>query len=513
MGSVPDAPRIACLYVPDFRLQVALQCFGEDPEGGLALVDPDDGRRLIVAASPNARLDGIKRGLTAVTATSLAPELVVREVDREALAETHRGLEEAVRSLTPTFETTGSGVIYASFAGLERRYRDEGEGGFLDELREVTRLLGLPVRVGMASTRFCARAAAVLEGKLGQVASTLVPSGQEAEFLKPLPVELLPDAIELIASLKRLGIRSLGAFAALPPAGVARRYGARGSALHRLARGIDRGTLVPAPEPRDDAVLVHAEYPIVHTEALRFLLKEPLERLIGSLDGEGLACRVLRWELCIDGGEPLHLETGSASPSGSLRLWMDLVKVELERLVLPGGVLSVRITAQEVGPRPADQERLTGPRAAPPGALPITLAHLAAEVGLDQFGVLLPQPSLLPDDRQEVVVAGGLRVRGRRLLEPESLVPDRTPTGCVPAAFRRVTPPERVEVELRGGQPTGFRHRGGWQPAERCFGPWDVSGGWWQTERRRRTWQVQGRGAVAQVYTEDEGWFLEGWLD
>ncbi len=505
--------RIACLYVPDFRLQVALRSFGEDPEGGLGLVDPDDGRRLIVAASPNARLDGVKRGMTAVTATSLAPELVVREVDLQALAETHRDLEEAVRSLTPSFETTGSGVIYASFVGLERRYRDEGEGGFLDELREVTRILGLPVRVGMAGTRFCARAAAVLEGRLGSIASTVVPSGDEEAFLRPLPVELLPDALVLIESLKRLGIRTLGAFALLPPAGVARRYGARGAALHRLARGIDRGTLVPAPEPRDDSVTVHAEYGIVQTEALRFLLKEPLERLIGSLDREGLACRVLQWELCIDGGEPLHLETGSASPSGSLRLWMDLVKVELERLTLPGGVLSVRLTAQEVGPRPADQERLTGPRAAPPGALPITLAHLAAEVGVEQFGVLLPQAALFADERQSVAVAGGLRARGRRLQEPESLVPDRTPSGRVPAAFRRVCPPERIEVELRAGCPSGFRHRGGWQPAERCFGPWDVSGRWWATEQRRRTWQVQGRGAVAQVYREDEGWFLEGWLD
>ena len=58
------SPRIACLYVPDFRLQVSLSGLGGEPEGGLALVDPEDDRRLIVAASPGARLDGVKRGMT-----------------------------------------------------------------------------------------------------------------------------------------------------------------------------------------------------------------------------------------------------------------------------------------------------------------------------------------------------------------------------------------------------------------------------------------------------------------
>lgn len=516
MPPPPEPRRIACLHVPDFRLHVALQQLGGEPEGGLALVDPEDGRQLIVAASPGARLDGVRRGMTATAAVAVVPELTVRELDPAGLAAAHARLEEAVRSVAPIFETTGAGVLYASFSGLGILYAREGEGGFLDDLREVAKGLGLPVRVGMAGTRFCARAAAVMEGKIpgrGR-APILVEPGGERGFLAPLPVELLPGALDAIDALKRLGLHTLGAFAGLPAEGVVRRLGRDGLALHRLARGEDRATLVPAPEGRLFAVQVSAEYPVIQSEALRFLLRRPLERLIGGLDGEGLATRCLRWTMQLEGAEPVTGRTWSASPSASRRLWSDLLAVELERLQLPGGVLTVELEAEDVTPGTSEQERLTGPRTAPPGAMSLTLAHLAAELGPDGFGTPSPRPAPWSEEREEL-----RRFDPRALVakEPEAWVPDRARRGELAAAFRRVSPPEPIRVDLRGDRIAAFRHAGGRLWAERVLGPWDVSHGWWEAEggRSRRCYQVEGEGAVAWLFFEPttEGWFLAGWLD
>lgn len=514
--SSAEPRRIACLYVPDFRLQVVLQQLGGDPEGGLAVVDPEDGRRLIVAASAGARMDGVRRGMTATAATAVAPELIVRELDPVGLAAAHLRLEETVRSVAPVFETTGAGVLYASFSGLGTLYAREGEGGFLDDLREATRGIGLPVRVGMAGTRFCARAAAVMEGKIpgrGR-APVLVEPGREREFLAPLPVELLPGALTAIDALKRLGIHRLGGFAELPADGVVRRLGRDGLALHRLARGEDRATLVPAPEARQFVVQVSAEYPVVQSEALRFLLRRPLERLIGGLDGEALATRCLRWTMQLEGAEPVTGRTWSASPSSSRRLWSDLLAVELERLQLSGGVLSVELEAEDVSPGTSAQERLTGPRAAPPGAMSLTLAHLAAELGPDGFGTLAPLPAPWVEEREEL-----RRFDPRELVpkESEAWVPDRARRGELAAAFRRVSPPEPIRVDLRGNRLVAFRHAGGRLWAEQVLGPWDVSSGWWEEGggRSRRCYQVEGDGAVAHLFFEPatEGWFLAGWID
>jgi|GEM_PF-1718878 len=515
--SLPPTARIACVFVPDFRLHVAMLGLGGDPEGGLGLVDPDDGRRLIVAASPNARLDGVRRGQTSIAATSLAPELVVRPIDRSALGATHRALEEVIRAVTPTFETTGEGVLYASYGGLESLYSEDGEGGFVDDLREAVRCLDLPVRIGVAGTRFAARAAAVMEGKLASYRGAIVvPPGGEGAFLRPLSVRLLPAALDVVEWLDRLGIHTLGGFADLPAPGIARRFGERGGALHRLARGEDRATLVPAPEPRAWSATVHADWAITVRDQLAELLADPLERIVGGLDDEGLAAGALEYTFVCDGVDPLAGVLRAAAPSGSLRLWTDLVWAQLERTNLKAGVLSATLTAADVGPRSAEQERLTGPRAAPPGALAMTLAHLAAEVGADRFGVLRPVPHPFPEARQELAVPGGFRPpSGRALPDPEPWWPDRSTSGELPRALRREDPPERLEVDLRAGRLSAFRTRAGWQPVDRALGPWDLSHGWWETERRRRYFQTEGAGKAALVYFDPavRAWFLAGWFD
>jgi len=67
-------------------------------------------------------------------------------------------------------------------------------------------------------------------------ARLIVPAGEAAEFLAPWSVATLarPD---LAVTLQRLGVTTLGQFAALPPADVSDRFGADAAACHRVARG------------------------------------------------------------------------------------------------------------------------------------------------------------------------------------------------------------------------------------------------------------------------------------
>ncbi len=85
-----------------------------------------------------------------------------------------------------------------------------------------------PVEVGVADGLF----AAVLAAHDGRV----VPPGGTPRFLAPFAVEILGDP-ELAELLARLGIRTLGDFAALPEPHVLGRFGADGVSCHRVARG------------------------------------------------------------------------------------------------------------------------------------------------------------------------------------------------------------------------------------------------------------------------------------
>jgi hypothetical protein len=83
-------------------------------------------------------------------------------------------------------------------------------------------------RVGVADGLF----AAVLAAR----SQLIVPPGQTAQFLGPWSAATLgrPD---LAATLQRLGVTTLGQFAALPSAHVSDRFGADAAACHQVARG------------------------------------------------------------------------------------------------------------------------------------------------------------------------------------------------------------------------------------------------------------------------------------
>src|SRR5580658_5753303 len=79
-------------------------------------------------------------------------------------------------------------------------------------------------QIGVADGLF----AALLAARSGLI----VPAGASAEFLAPWSVAVLarPD---LAVTLQRLGVTTLGQFAALPPAHVSDRFGADAAAAHR----------------------------------------------------------------------------------------------------------------------------------------------------------------------------------------------------------------------------------------------------------------------------------------
>jgi hypothetical protein len=88
--------------------------------------------------------------------------------------------------------------------------------------------VGEDVHVGVADGLF----AAILAAR----SQLIVPSGETAEFLSPWSVAVLARP-ELAVTLQRLGVTTLGKFAALPASHVSDRFGADAAAAHLVARG------------------------------------------------------------------------------------------------------------------------------------------------------------------------------------------------------------------------------------------------------------------------------------
>ncbi len=113
---------------------------------------------------------------------------------------------------------------------------------------------------------------------------------------------------ELADLLPRLGIRTLGEFAALPASEAVNRFGTPGMLAHRLARGLDPRPLVTRPVPADLSVATEFDPPAELAEPVVFAAKALADRMHAGLAAHGLACvRVQVTAVCTDGREITRL--------------------------------------------------------------------------------------------------------------------------------------------------------------------------------------------------------------
>ena len=112
----------------------------------------------------------------------------------------------------------------------------------------------------------------------------VVPAGHDAAYLAPAPLALVPMDEELRAALHALGLRTVGALAALTAEDVERRWGDAGIRAWRLARADDLRRPVLARVETQPAVEVELASPSATMEPVLFLVRAALDRLVQELD-------------------------------------------------------------------------------------------------------------------------------------------------------------------------------------------------------------------------------------
>jgi hypothetical protein len=175
------------------------------------------------------------------------------------------------------------GTWWVGASGLEAL---GGERALARRLLALARRWHPGARVGIADSCVAARAATWATtgtGRQGRPGSdegapmedgiVIVPPGGCAAYLAPAPLGLVPMDEELRDTLQALGLRTVGAFAALPTEDVERRWGSAGVAAWHLARGEDerRPVLARLDAPRAVATDLSPSVPSV--EPIIFLVR------------------------------------------------------------------------------------------------------------------------------------------------------------------------------------------------------------------------------------------------
>jgi DNA polymerase-4 len=204
--------------------------------GKPVIVGGDPSRRGVVSTcSYEAREFGVRSAMPSARAAQLCPHAIWASPHFGRYSEMSRAVFAIFRDQTPHVQPVS----------VDEAFLDVTQGTFAAEhpvaiarrIRAKVDELGLTASVGVASSKTVAKIASDHDKPNGL---TVVCPGAEAEFLAPLPVRDMsgigPKTAERLSSL---GVRTLGALAALDESTAREVLGSHGPGLVLRARGVD----------------------------------------------------------------------------------------------------------------------------------------------------------------------------------------------------------------------------------------------------------------------------------
>ncbi|WP_129668577.1 DNA polymerase Y family protein [Phytoactinopolyspora endophytica] len=501
-------PRALVLWCPDWPLTAA----GADPAVPAIVLTSGQ----VSACTAAARATGVRRGQRLRDAQRYCPDVMVLDEDPEGEARAFEQVVAVIEETCPRVEVVRPGLAAIPARGPSRYYGGEQVVGSM--VRDAVLSQDFVCAVGVADGTFAANLAA--RAAFDDDGLRLVPSSSTAEFLAPHPVSVL-EMPELTGVLVRLGIRTLGELAALPPRDVLARFGSEGAVAHRLATGQEARP--PAARTADEDLSAHLEFgpPVEQSEPVVFAAKTLADQMHAKLAERGLAC------------VRVEVEAGTADGETRSRLWRhdgllsslavaERVRWQLDAWrtagQLTGNLTHLRLAPDQVVIDTGRQMSLWGQSE---NDEQVARAATRIQVMLGHTAVTRPR------------LAGGRGPVERVVRVPwgDSVVPalpaDRPWPGRVPQPSPSVVPPSprpaRVLDAVGAHVAVSGRSVVSAPPARLIVGkeehavtgwagPWPVREYWWERSRRRRCARFQvstddGRAWLLAV--EDGQWSVE----
>ena len=219
-----------------------------DLRGRPVIVGADPrGRGVVSAASYEARAFGVHSAMPIGRAARLCPTGVFLPVDMAKYAQVSRQIMAILAEFTPLLEPLSIDEAFLDVTA-SRGLLGDGERIARAIKQRIRDTVGLTASVGVASNKFVAKVASELRKPDGLV---VVPPGEEAAFLAPLPVSRLWGVGRVTASdLDAMGILTIGQLATVPVDHLRARFGGSGADLRALALGLDDRPVEPFAPPK-----------------------------------------------------------------------------------------------------------------------------------------------------------------------------------------------------------------------------------------------------------------------
>jgi DNA polymerase-4 len=207
------------------------------------MAQPHSERALILSVSPEARREGIFKGMPLGKAMKFCPDLTVLPPNRDLTGKACHVLDKTVAHYTPLWEPFRPGHIYLDVTGTDRLWGKAKDTA--SRLRqEIKRHLRLSGMVGVAGNKMVSSIASRIVSPEGVLD---VDHGQEFSFMAPLKASFLPGIgyVRKKILLEELNILLVREVAALDMGTLRLIFGRQAYMIHQRALGIDPTPVYP----------------------------------------------------------------------------------------------------------------------------------------------------------------------------------------------------------------------------------------------------------------------------
>jgi DNA polymerase-4 len=238
------------------------------------------GRRGVVATCCYlARIRGVRSAMPMFKALAACPDAVVVKPDMDKYVAVGRQIRRMMLDLTPLVEPLSIDEAFLDLAGTERLHGAIPALTLARFARRVETEIGITVSVGLAPNKFLAKIASDLDKPRG---FSVVGRREARDFLARRPVTAIWGVGAALAErLAADGLRSVGDLQAADPATLARRYGAMGLRMARLARGDDDRRVDPDEKRKSVGAETTFDTDIADQALLRPILRRLAEKVAG----------------------------------------------------------------------------------------------------------------------------------------------------------------------------------------------------------------------------------------
>jgi DNA polymerase-4 len=264
-------------------------------------------RGVVASCSYAARRFGVRSAMPMSQAVRLCPQLLIVPSRHAVYQDVSLQVMAHLHALTPLIEQISIDEAFLDVTSLVIPHQEATSARVIARhlQRQIKQELGLSCSLGVASNKMMAKIAndygksQITSGHSPQ-AICVVPFGEEAAFLAPLPVSALWGVgPKTEARLKGLNLHTIGQLAGYPLKELVRRFGSHGYDLFQHARGIDKRAIETSREAKSISSETTFVDDVEEWEALEAVLREQADDVAvhlhrKSLQGDTIKIKV-RW--------------------------------------------------------------------------------------------------------------------------------------------------------------------------------------------------------------------------